>query len=300
MKHAYLIIAHNEPELFGVLISLLDDARNDIYVMIDQKVDIAPFKKYSTRQSKLIFLENRIKNSWGAYSLVQTELALFSKAYESGERYSYYHLLSGVDLPIKTQDEIHAFFQQKRSDDGMPLEFISFWEGEKHERDLRYKMGYHIPLKKYFRAKGAVGWVFDRIRRVCYEAQRLVGYRKKYPGVTFKKGDNWVSLSDRGVGYLLERRDVIRRIFKGSICPDEIYKQTLLYRSPLRKYIYSPKNSGEACVRAIDWERGRPYTWSAGDFSELKSLPQFFARKFTMSTAEGRTLVEEIRKMLSP
>ena len=27
--------------------------------------------------------------------------------------YAYYHLLSGTDLPIKSQDYIHAFFQQR-------------------------------------------------------------------------------------------------------------------------------------------------------------------------------------------
>lgn len=37
MKHAYLIIAHNELEVLKRLISALDDERNDIYIHIDQK-----------------------------------------------------------------------------------------------------------------------------------------------------------------------------------------------------------------------------------------------------------------------
>ena len=39
MKHAYLIIAHNEFELLKLLIDRIDDARNDIYIHIDQKTN---------------------------------------------------------------------------------------------------------------------------------------------------------------------------------------------------------------------------------------------------------------------
>lgn len=36
-KHAYMIIAHNEFDLLEILVRLLDDPRNDIYVHIDAK-----------------------------------------------------------------------------------------------------------------------------------------------------------------------------------------------------------------------------------------------------------------------
>ena len=28
------------------------------------------------------------------------------------QHYKYYHLLSGIDLPLKTQNEVHAFFDE--------------------------------------------------------------------------------------------------------------------------------------------------------------------------------------------
>ena len=37
LKHAYLIIAHTNPGQLRKLIGLLDDVRNDIYVLIDKK-----------------------------------------------------------------------------------------------------------------------------------------------------------------------------------------------------------------------------------------------------------------------
>lgn len=35
MKHAYLIIAHNEPDVLKTLLFMLDDERNDIYLHVD-------------------------------------------------------------------------------------------------------------------------------------------------------------------------------------------------------------------------------------------------------------------------
>lgn len=53
-------------------------------------------------------LQKRIDARWGDYSLVEVELSLFREAFNNGE-YEYYHLLSGVDLPIKSQNYIHDF-----------------------------------------------------------------------------------------------------------------------------------------------------------------------------------------------
>ena len=38
MKHAYLIIAHNDFEILKKLVSLLDNEHNDIYIHFDAKV----------------------------------------------------------------------------------------------------------------------------------------------------------------------------------------------------------------------------------------------------------------------
>ena len=107
MKHAYLIMAHNEPEILQLLLSSLDDERNDIYVHIDRKAsfDASVFR---TLKSHFQVLPIHIDACWGDFSLVEIELALFKEAYSKGS-YAYYHLLSGVDLPIKSQDYIHNY-----------------------------------------------------------------------------------------------------------------------------------------------------------------------------------------------
>ena len=39
-------------------------------------------------------------------------------------------------------------------------------------------------------------------------------------------------------------------------------------------------NNYIACMRYIDWNRGKPYTWLADDFNELINSNYLFARKF--------------------
>lgn len=125
-KHAYMIIAHNEFDLLEILVRLLDDPRNDIYVHIDAKVKDFDFKSFQalTQYSRLRFTPRRISATWGDFSLVNTELLLLQTAVageDPAQPYAYYHLISGVDLPIKSNDEIHAFFDQNEG-----KEFVHF------------------------------------------------------------------------------------------------------------------------------------------------------------------------------
>lgn len=57
-KHAYLIIAHNEFELLKLLVSQIDDVRNDIYIHIDKKVRKNKYKKVKEEINNLIKYSN--------------------------------------------------------------------------------------------------------------------------------------------------------------------------------------------------------------------------------------------------
>ena len=106
-KHAYLIIAHNKFEQLKMLCEMLDFEQNDIYMHIDAHVtdfDADSFRP-SLRHSKMKFAE-RTRVNWGGYSQIQAELNLLKAAANSREDYSYYHLLSGADLPLRPAQEI--------------------------------------------------------------------------------------------------------------------------------------------------------------------------------------------------
>ena len=221
MKHAYLIIAHNEPDILKLLVSVLDDERNDIYVHIDVKASFDG-KDIKTEKSNLCLIQNRIDARWGDFSLIEVELALFGEAYKNGH-YSYYHLLSGVDLPIKTQDYIHGYCQSH-----FGTEFIGFSQNVT-AKELQWRSQHYFIFAKDFNNHS---FIKRLLRAFFIKIQMLVGYRRIQEEV--KKGSQWCSVTHEFVGFLLSHENYIRKYFNHTYCPDELVMQTLCWNSKFK------------------------------------------------------------------
>ncbi|MCV3554524.1 beta-1,6-N-acetylglucosaminyltransferase [Pediococcus ethanolidurans] len=52
----------------------------------------------------------RVSVTWGGFSIVKAELNLIRTANSYGQ-FGHFHLLSGEDLPVKSNKEIDLFFQ---------------------------------------------------------------------------------------------------------------------------------------------------------------------------------------------
>lgn len=278
--HAVMIIAHNQFELLEKLILALDDVRNDIFVHIDAKVSDFDFEKFSklTSYSRVVFTDNRINVTWGDVSQVLCEYELLKTAVANENQdnpYSYFHLISGVDLPIKSNDYIHNFFDENNG-----KEFIHFTNsksGESSEGRIRY---YH-----FFRSRRNA---FTKIlSQALLKLQKLLGVnRLKGADIKVQKGCNWFSITGEFAHYVVDNFPRYEKYFKHSYCCDEVFLQTMFVNSPFNNNLYMPdcNNNHEACVRYIDWERGNPYVFRKEDFELLKSSPCIFARKFDLNT----------------
>ena len=68
--------------------------------------------------SNLIVLPTRLDGGWGELSLVKIEIELYSYALRYAQEhkidYAIFHLLSGHDLPLHSQDYIHEFIDKHR------------------------------------------------------------------------------------------------------------------------------------------------------------------------------------------
>ena len=120
-KHAYLIMCHTNFHQLNILLELLDDERNDIYLHVDKKAkgfSLAEIKEH-IQKSKLIFV-HPIKVSWGGDSQIKAEIRLLKEAVKT--KHQYYHLISGMDLPLKNQDDIHRFFNERCGTDFVAME----------------------------------------------------------------------------------------------------------------------------------------------------------------------------------
>lgn len=267
MKHAYLILAHHEFGLLQTLIACLDDARNDIYVHIDRKVKMLP--DLHTEEAGLTVLKNRIDIRWADYSMVEAEFALFEAARQNGP-YDYYHLLSGVDLPIKSQDFIHRFFEEHQG-----KEFIAFTNTTTTPEIIRKVRRWHL-FPHDFRNKSKL----KRILRAAFiRIQERLGIERNR-SIDFKKGSQWLSVTDSMVNYFLQHQCWARKIFTHTFCSDEIVFQTLCWQSPMREALYNTSDDGLGCMRTIGWKGAQLMDWSAPDFDELAESFALFARKF--------------------
>ena len=284
-KHAYLIMAHTQPELLKKLLQMLDNEQNDIYIHIDSKAKDYPLAQVAAvlKKSKCIFTE-RTDVKWGSYSQIHCEMILLKEAVKT--EHVYYHLLSGMDLPIKSQDEIFAFFEKYEG-----LEFVD-------EDDPMISETALSRVKYTHRFYGKAGSVKDILGALSSKGQKLLGVdkTKKYGDIIFQKGRNWFSITHGLAKLVVEKEAWVQEVFGQSVCGDELFLQTVARNSEYAEKICNPNTMPEIPdTRYIDWKRGsnnNPYIFREEDFEELKNAPGLFARKFDMNV--DKKIVEKL------
>ncbi|WP_293887059.1 MULTISPECIES: beta-1,6-N-acetylglucosaminyltransferase [unclassified Sphingobacterium] len=277
LKHAYLILAHNEFDVLQKLVHCLDDKRNDIYIHFDQKV--AQLPELSTQHAQLCVLHARVDVHWGDVSVVAAEYRLFETA-AAQQQYAYYHVLSGVDLPLKSQDEIHAFFAAHQGQ-----EFIGFQKGNCDKEIDRKVRRIHFYPNRFRAGKGLSAYWYRAARAFSLRFQGLFGlYRNQ--DVIFKKGTQWVSVTDAFVRYLLTHKSAVLKMYQHTFCSDEIFIQTLCWNSRFRLKRHHTNSEYHDCQRMIGWHKGELTEWTSADFDRLIASDLLFARKFSAKNME--------------
>ena len=286
-RHAYLILAHCNFGQLHRLVELLDDPRNDIYIHIDRKAsfDHAGWDR-ACRRSALTFISPRISVHWGGPSIMRAELELL-KAATGGGSYDYYHLISGMDLPIKDQDTIHSFFDAHSG-----TEFISFWK-PRPDTESRVKLYTLFP-------EGEKNFFFHAINKIGKKIQSATGTGINRD-IDFSYASQWFSITDDLARYAISREKWLEKTFRHTSICDEIFFATLVADSPFKERLFvkeysDPDRSGTGNMRFIDWTRGgsirHPWTFRTGDLDLLMSVPHFWARKFDENV--DNRIIEEI------
>ena len=218
MKYAYLIMAHDQFLSLKELVSLLDDARNDIYIHYDKKVKILP--EISTRFSRLIVLENRVNVIWGDVSQIKAEYALFKASFQEG-KYAYYHLISGTHFPLKSNDVLHKWFGTCNG--ACVLKPVPL-----NDEEIQMRFGlYHYFLKHLISKNRFVNKAYHLGWRTMLSIQKHLGIKRD---TSFIKGkaSQWCSLNENAVKHLLQKEDYAIKIFRRSFCCDEFFVRSMI------------------------------------------------------------------------
>jgi hypothetical protein len=207
----------------------------------------------------------------------------------SAGRFDYYHVISGADLPLKTPDEIHRFFQahQGREFIGYATATDTSWVSQRHLFN-RFLMPRNR-VQRLLRDRGSA--LVSRVQqRVSYDHSRKFD-------LEIRKGSDWYSVTHAMVQHVLENERLVRRLLRFGHAPSEIYMQTLAWNSPFRNNLFDASDEFRGSARLIDWDRGGPYTFTSADLSQLTSSDRMFARKFM--SAVDRDVVDRLVEHLS-
>lgn len=279
-KNAYLIMAHNDFGILKKILKVLDDDESDFYIHIDKKSDFqnkSEFELY-LKKSKIYFIDS-MDITWGGRSQIDLEIALLKKSTE--KEYGYYHLLSGVDFPLKRPCEINEYFTSNYG-----VNYIDFDSEDKDYSDrVKY---YHFFQNRIGKNRSFLMYV----QKVLLFIQKVIKVnRLKDKNLKIYKGANWFSITYDLASYVVENFYKFDKMFDFSICADEVFLQTIAMASPYRDTI------NKNCLREIDWRRGRPYIFRKNDFDELIKSQNFFARKF--STQIDGEIIDKLYHYLS-
>ncbi len=296
MKHAFLIMAHNNWELLGRLVEKLDHSSNSIYIHIDKKSEVPQAVwseiRLKCKKTQVTFVE-RYNVNWGGYSQINITLRLFEEALKG--QHDYYHVLSGIDFPIKSMEDIYAFFEKNKG-----YEFVHFCTDEFTKANTDRYAQYHFLQESVGRRTTGILYYIEKISVLVQKRVLKINRAKKYEDIVFKCGSNWCSLSKECVSYVLKQEREIKKMFSNSCCCDEVYLQTTIYNSKFKQLIFKDNDTSKLGVdnlRAIDWERGNPYVYQEDDYDSLVQSNNLFCRKVSDNEPKYENLIKRLERL---
>lgn len=273
-------MAHNNWEQLELLLGALDYPNNDIYLHIDKKAvcpsdaEIANWVKKSK-----IYIYHKYAVAWGGDTQIKCELFLLGKASKS--EYAYYHLVSGIDIPLKTQEEIHSYFRTSSDKN-----FVSFNAKSnatlEHLERVRYYRIFQNKLGRLSENPPINKKILCKLESISLSLQGFLNIdRTRNKNYRFYKGSSWFSITHTFAIYVVSHRKKIMKQFGYSLGADELLMQTLIMNS---KFATTVENNN---LRFIDWsssdQPGAPKTLTIDDYDAIVNSDKLFARKFDLN-----------------
>lgn len=278
-RHAYLIVANSNWNVVSSCLRLIDDERNDVYLLVDRKTHLTEHQIDALKEhchKSNVSINNSIIINWGGYSQIRAVLYLLKEAVGSGVVYDYFHFLQGSDLPIKTQNQIHSFFENHSG-----MEFISV---EKERSMMAYDkcLYYHFFCHNRFFRKNKL---MKALNFSLVYFQKLVGI-KHNTDIELYQGSALFSITNDFARYLLSREREVYRRFRFALAADECFIQTIAMNSPFKCKIAGIDKESSSDARLIDRTRpdgkNTPHIWKVDELESIINQPKeiCYARKF--------------------
>lgn len=286
-KYALLILAHTDPVHLRRLIYSLDYEHFDIYVHIDKKQDVSQFhfENYALNSSELFVIKDTVPIYWGDISIVNATLTMYREAVRQ-RRYERFITLSGLDYPLKSNEEIYNILSDPQT------EYIMGNPLEAHERHKVDCINYMKP--------NFINKIFNKVTSTIYRKMRI---SFGTPELMLSSGEQWTfyfapqwhALSFDFVEYMLsclDRHPEILKRFQRTYAPDELVIPTILFNSAFKNHALQsdfPEKTHYNYKTAIHCLNFEPVieVFDEKSFDMLVKSDKCFARKLHSNQSEG-------------
>lgn len=307
MRIAFLNLCHTDPVLVARCAKrLCADPDFDMYIHVDAKQDIEPFKKATAGIERVFYTPNRHKVYWGGYNAIHACYELLRTALSSDRNYDYFVMMQNLDYPIKSNAQIKAFFEENMGKEflrGCPIAGTKDWEFSR-----KYKL-YYMKDNPYGKASNT-----DPHKLLITVVSTLMSLTTIGFNGTIKEKDGnyniyygcaqW-AVSRDCAKYLDEFEKThsrFNRKMKIMQFPDEEYFHTVVHNSKFKEKCFK-YNEPEARW-LVNWRNLTYFEFpkevtvlTKADYPKLKEQPDLFCRKVRSEVSGGLLdLIDEDNK----
>lgn len=290
MRIAFLNLCHTDPKIVARVANKLTKNPNfDMYIHVDAKQDIKPFKDLLKDNKQVYFLENRHKVYWGGYNAILATMELLKAAVEGDKKYDYVVALQNLDYPIKSNDYIEKFFTEHKG--------TEYLRGCKiaNTKDKHYSAKYKIYND---RDKDFYLTNTSKVKKILWDAKNAIKSISTigFNGVHKENGEEielyygtaqW-AVTGEFAAYMLDFYKTHPKFNKRMMhikFPDEEYPQTVLHNSkyrtkcvkydePEKRWLVNWRN-----IHYFEFPDEGVRVFTVNDFDKLMGLEELFCRK---------------------
>lgn len=287
---AFLILAHQHPELAARLVSSLRGPDRAFFIHVDAKSDLASFERALPPQSDVYYAATRSAINWGGFSSCEATIRLIEMA-AAESRFHRYVLLTGVCYPCRPATELMSLMHSDR--EFMDAREIPPGDPQFYWRISRNHLIDHPLLNPKKPAEHGDLW--ESVRAYIHQYRLTLPELKPLRIPYFYGPANWALTSDavaRVLDFVRTPRnaDLMTR-FRYSFCSDEHLFQTIVGNSPRRKAL-------AGSLHYVDWSeasRARGKVLSGGHLEAIRRSGRQFARK--MDPAISADLMDALDRL---
>ena len=271
-KIAFLLMAHKDPDAVIAQARALTAHGDTVTIHFDRRAGAAPMQaiRKALKGNPNIAYARRLRCGWGTWSLVQASLNMIRAAKRRFSGITHYYLMSGDCYPTKSRSFIGRFLDEHPHTDF--IEVNDFWEGGWIRTGPAKE---RLIYRHWFNERERKWWFYTSM-----DLQRRFGWERKPPdGLSMRIGSQWWLLRAATVDALLahlRQNKRIRRFFRTTWIPDEIFFQTLV-----GTLIPAGEIRSAPPTHLIFSDYGMPVVFYPDHQAYLRGQPRLFARKLS-------------------